>query len=218
MKAKTQRLSQLAQTPTLRECRFAELLLKVNDLNQAGFEKWLFCPGMPFNDLKKWWGDHGQRDFPHEGVDLCLYRGIDSHIRRLDATGRVPAMGDGAVKALFTDYLGKAIIIEHERLPAQNWRLLSIYAHTNPSPGIGIGANIKEGDIIATLADTRLSKANIIPHLHFTLALASPFLSYEDFVWNVIRDPDRITLLDPLSHIHLPYRMCAPDNPYCLGL
>jgi hypothetical protein len=29
---------------------------------------------MLFNSPDKWWGDHGLRDYPHEAIDMCLYR------------------------------------------------------------------------------------------------------------------------------------------------
>ena len=87
-----------------------------------------------------------------------------------------PVMQDGVVQAIFLDYLGKAMIIEHETPESENKRFLSVYAHTQPRAKIKIGMMVKEGDIIATLADTRKSKSKIIPHLHFSLGLPSSSL------------------------------------------
>lgn len=218
MKKKATLTAQLYQTPTLQNCRFSDMMLKANNLNQAGFEHWLLCQGMPFGSLKKWWGDHGQRDFPHEGIDLCLYSGVDAQIRRLDETNQVPALANGKVKAIFTDYLGRAIVLAHEIMSTDGQRLLSVYAHTAPMPHIRVGTAVKEGEIIANIADTRTSKAKIIPHLHFSLALGSPALTYESFVWNVMRRPDRVTLLDPLQFIPIPFRLGRTDDAHCLAL
>jgi hypothetical protein len=42
----------------------------------------------------------------------------------------------------------------------------------------------------------------------------SPDLTYESFVWNNMRDPDLVTLIDPLSLIELPYQV-ADFNFHC---
>jgi murein DD-endopeptidase MepM/ murein hydrolase activator NlpD len=97
-------------------------------------------------------------------------------------------------------------------------RFLSVYAHTKPRADVKIGTMVKEGDIIAKIADTKKSKANIIPHLHFSLGLQSPSLSYDPFVWNIMRNPELITLLDPLKVIDWPYQQLDPENLYCLEL
>lgn len=202
----------------LKKTRFTEMLIDENDWDHNGFDNWIFCPGMLFNSPEKWWGDHGRRDYPHEGVDLCLYRDRSKRILRLDEKSRIPVMNDGVVKAIFTDYLGKAVIIEHETLESENERFLSVYAHTKPRADVKIGVMVKKGDIIANIAGTSRSKANIIPHLHFSLGLPSPSLSYDMFVWNIMRNPDMVTLLDPLEVIDWPYQQLDPENPYCLEL
>ena len=194
------------------------MLIEENGLDQNGFDSWIFCQGMLFNSPQKWWGDHGRRDYPHEGIDLCLYRDRSTRMLRLDEKSRIPVMHDGVVKAIFTDYLGKAVIIEHETSESESGRMLSVYAHTEPRGGVQVGVKVKEGDIIANIADTSRSKAKIIPHLHFSLGLPSPSLSYDPFVWNIMRNPDLITLLDPLEVIDWPYQQLDPENPYCLEL
>ena len=82
-------------------------------------------------------------------------------------------MQDGVVKAIFKDYLGKAVIIEHEYSGIDTGRFISFYAHINPRSEIEDGVIVKKGDIIANLADTSNSKSNIIPHLHFSLGIPS---------------------------------------------
>ena len=203
------------------------MLIASNNLDRDRFERWIFCHGMLFNSPDKWWGDHGLRDFPHEGIDLCLFQDRTAKIHRISETTRIPAMQDGVVKAMFKDYLGIAIIIEHEPADDNIERLLSVYAHTDPHPKIEASVSVKEGDIgrivkqgniIATLADTSHSKANILPHLHFTLGLVSESFSYKGFVWNTIRKPELITLLDPLAVIDRPYQALSAANPECRGL
>ena len=206
------------KVPYLKKGRFTEMLIAENEFDQGGFDSWIFCQGMLFNSPDKWWGDHGRRDFPHEGIDFCLYEDRSQNIRRLDENTRIPLMHDGVVKAIFKDYLGQAIIIDHENADSGIDRFISVYAHTNPHPKIEAGVIVKEGDIIATLADTSHSKANILPHLHFTLGLLSESFSYKGFVWNTIRKPELITLLDPLAVIDRPYQALRAADPECRGL
>ena len=210
--------SHLLKTIALKKTRFTEMFIEENGLNQNGLESWMFCPGMLFNSPQKWWGDHGRRDYPHEGIDICLFRDHSKRTVRLDEKSRIPVMHDGVVKAIFTDYLSKAVIIEHESSESQNGSFLSVYAHTEPRADVKIGVMVKEGDIIANIADTKKSKANIIPHLHFSLGLPSPSLTYDLFVWNIMRNPDLITLLDPLEAIDWPCQQLEPENLYCLEL
>lgn len=195
--------------------RFTERLIAENGLAPGGFESWVFRRAMLFNAPDKWWGDHGRRDFPHEGIDLCLYRGGDRRIRRLVAGTRIPAMHDGAVKAVFKDYLGHAVIIEGAAAGATAGRLLFMYAHTVPLAGIEPGTAVKTGDIIAAVAATDPSKAKILPHLHFSLGLAAPHFSYRDMVWNFVRDTGRITLLDPLPLLDWPHAVLPERDAFC---
>ena len=202
----------------LTKTRFTEMLLQANTLVPGDFKCWAFCPGMLFGATDKWWGDHGQRDFPHEGIDLCLYEDRSGRLLRLDEESRIPAMDDGVVRAMFKDYLGRAVIIEHHDFQGGEGSCLSVYAHTQPREGLRPGVIVRAGDIIATIAETRHSKAKILPHLHFSLGRPSPDLVYENFVWNIMRDPDRVALMDPLNAIDWPCQVLDPPTQYCLEL
>jgi murein DD-endopeptidase MepM/ murein hydrolase activator NlpD len=202
----------------LRKTRFTRMMIQANNLNPANFESWLFCQGMLFGSPDKWWGDHGLRGFPHEGIDFCLYSDPSGQIRRLNEQTRIPVMHDGLVRAMFTDYLGQAIVIEHEYGHHQNGKFLTVYAHTNPQDGIRPGVAVNEGDIIATIADTKHSKAKILPHLHLSFGLPSPALRYDPFVWDIMRDAGRITLLDPFDAIDWHCRKLDSDNSGCFEL
>ena len=184
--------------------RFTANLIEANGFDSGDFMCWVFAPGMLFKAPDKWWGDYGRRDFPHEGLDFCLFRHAAGHLHRLDEGTRIPVMHDGCVRALFTDYLGQAVVIEHERIPGLPAKAISIYAHTKPENGILPGVNVRAGEIIASIAGTGHSKTNILPHLHLSLGRPSPDIVYEPFVWNQMRDPDRVTLFDPLSLVDWP--------------
>ena len=124
-------------------------------------------------------------------------------------------MHDGVVRALFTDYLGEAVIIEHENGQSGNQKILSVYAHTKPLADIQPGVVVNKGQIIATIADTSRSKATILPHLHFSLGHPSPDLVYEPFVWNHMRDPSLVALIDPLPVIDWPCQLLDHQDPFC---
>ena len=198
--------------------RFTAMLLEANALDSGEFQSWAFCPGMRFGSTRKWWGDRGRRDFPHEGIDFCLYRDSAGRLRRLDETTRIPVMLDGVVRARFKDYLGQAVIVEHSAIENGEPGYLSVYAHTEPRGGIIPGARVKEGDVLATLADTSRSKARILPHLHLTLARPLPGLVYEPFVWDIMRDPARVSLLDPAGVIDRPWQALDPRERLCTDL
>ena len=218
MNSKNSLNSDAIKTLYLKKSRFTEMLIEENALDQSGFRSWIFCHGMLFNSPDKWWGDHGLRDYPHEGIDLCLCRDRVNRIRCMNEKTRIPVMQDGVVKAMFKDYLGKAVIIEHEHSGSDTGRFISFYAHTNPLSEIEDGVVVKEGDVIATLADTSNSKSNIIPHLHFSLGLPSKSFSYDGFMWNTIRKPEVLTLLDPLAVIDWPYQALDAGNSVCREL
>ena len=195
---------------SLAPTRFTAMLIEANNIDPDEFKCWVFSPGMLFEAPEKWWGDYGRRDFPHEGIDFCLYRNAAGNLRRLDERIRIPVMHDGRVRALFTDYLGQAIVIEHDHIPAIAEKAISIYAHTKPRAGILSGVNVREGDIIACIADTGRSKTNILPHLHFSFGRPSPDISYDPFVWNQMRDPHLVTLHNPRGFIDEPCEVLAP--------
>ena len=62
---------------------------------------------------------------------------------------QITVIQDGVVKTMFKDYLGKAIIIEHENSGQDIGRFISFYAHTNPQSEIENGVIVKEGDVIS---------------------------------------------------------------------
>lgn len=203
----------------LKTSRFTEWFIDANRLDPDDFQAWVFYPGMLFQSPDKWWGDLGRRDFPHEGIDFCLYRNASGRMCRVDRQTRIPVMHDGIVRAMFSDFLGQAVIVEHENVGDGHDTLVSVYAHTRPGSGIAPGLVVKEGDVLGTIADTGRSRAGILPHLHLTLGRPSPALAYERFVWNTMRDPGLVFMLNPLGAIDWPCQIVAQhravDNAPC---
>ena len=69
---------------------------------------------MLFNSPKKWCEDHNRLDYPHEGIDLCLYRDRSIRALLLEEKSRSTLVTCGVFKAILTDYLDMTVIIEHE--------------------------------------------------------------------------------------------------------
>jgi murein DD-endopeptidase MepM/ murein hydrolase activator NlpD len=193
-------------TTSLNKTRFTEFLVRENSLDKSGFEEWIFYPGMLFNELEKWWGDKkGKRNRRHEGLDLFLYRDQRDRILQLDKKTRVPVMYDGVVVSILSDFLGRSVIVEHGSADNDNRKLCTIYGHTSPYEDIQVGRTVKQGDVIATLADAGKSKAGISTHLHISIGWTFKSISYDRLGWETIGDPDKMTLLDPLNFIDRRY-------------
>ena len=65
------------------------------------------------------------------------------------------------------------MVVEHGTTDGEKITMISIYAHAIPVKQLHAGVSVKQGDVIATIADTRQSKTPILPHLHYTLGRAS---------------------------------------------
>jgi len=191
---------------SLSKTRFTEYLIQENALDECGFKEWIFHPGMFFNAPDKWWGDQGKRDKPHEGLDLCLYRDRRGRVHRLDKKTKIPVIYDGIVVGIVNDFLGKSVIIEHGLTDSGDNKFCTIYGHINPRKGLYVGRIVKEGDIIATIADPVNSKAKILSHLHISLGWASKFISYDKFDWETIGALNTLIFTDPLYVIGRHYR------------
>jgi hypothetical protein len=187
--------------------RFTEFLIRENALDEGGFKEWIFSPGMLFNAPNKWWGDQGRRDKPHEGLDLCLYRDRRDRVLRIDTKTRIPVMYDGEVVAIVNDFLGESVILEHGFSHRDERNFCSIYGHTNPHEGLHVGRIVKEGEVIAALADSGNLEAKMFPHLHISLGWTSKSISYDQVDWETIGAKDILTLLDPLDVTDWPYRV-----------
>ena len=195
-----------------RKTRFTEVFIRENALDERGFKEWIFCPGMLFNAQKKWWGDQRERDTPHVGLDLCMYRARQDRIFHLNEKTKIPVMYGGVVVRIINDFLGKTVIMEHCLPNSDKRRLYTFYGHINPCGDFQVGRVFKEGDIIATLADAKKSKAEISPHLHISLGWTSQAIAYDTLNWETIGTANTLTLLDPLHIIDGPYTLW--DRPF----
>jgi hypothetical protein len=146
------------------------------------------------------------RDRPHEGVDLCFFKDREGSIHHVpDAPFGIPVLYDGTVVNVVEDYIGTSLFVLHNICDAKGNQLFTIYAHIDPSAGMRSGVAVKEGNIIATIADARKKKAKMSSHLHLSLAWIAPSYPRERLDWKSLDEHDTALLVDPLPVIDCTY-------------
>jgi len=190
---------------TLPGSRFCENLVKHNSLAAQDFAQWAFYPGMLFQALDKWWGDQGLRSSPHEGIDLCLYRGTCGAMHCLDKTAEIPAIYAGQLKSIIDDYLGKTLFVAHDIYDSTGNQCYTIYGHTAPRAGIVPGKRVAEGEIITAIAAAEDSRITIVPHLHISVAWVPESFPADKLAWESMNPRHHIVLVNPLDVLRCSY-------------
>lgn len=193
--------SPVSPSPNLKS-PFSQYLVVLNRPHLDNFQKWLFLPGMLFNSLEKWWGDHGSRLTPHEGLDLCRFQEVSGNQRTLDRHTKIPAAFAGEIVKIHRDFLGQSIFIRHEIFDGRGRSLYSAYGHTKPR-NIEVGSQVAEGAALATISDPASRKLAVPPHVHLTFAWLPSNIDIKDLNWDNIGKNSDITLIDPLTVLDL---------------
>lgn len=176
---------------------YCERFTRSNRLDAIGFDSWLFYPGMLFGSFESWWGEGKPRPLSHEGVDLCLFQTSDCHHMRIGGGALVPALADGVIMKIGDDYLAHSIYVSHSVENSSRTKIYSFYAHVEPASALAPGDRIREGQIVAAIADVETS-APMPPHLHLSLARIHGQLPSTRFDWSTIHNDADIELHDPL--------------------
>jgi hypothetical protein len=183
----------------LKRTPFTQFIVQENGLNDDRFMEWAFHPGMLFGALNKWWGCQGERTRPHEGLDLCFYKDRHNKIFRLGKKTKIPVMYDGVIVKVMDDFLGQSVLVEHRLSDLTMSRFYSIYGHTVPNGNLKVGMDVKQGGIIATIADAAQTKKNVLSHLHVSVGWSSQEIFYDQLDWDKISTQETLTLIDPLN-------------------
>ena len=194
----------------MEKTRFSEYLVQRNGLDERGFERWAFYPGMLFNALSKWWGNGGKRERPHEGLDIFFYRDKEGQYHKLGKETAIPVIYGGEVIKIADDFLGKSVYMSHGIYDSNGNQLCTMFGHTRPCIGIQEGKVLGGGDVIAHISDTAREKAGVVPHLHISIAWIPSYLPYNRLDWNTFSDPGMVTLVDPLEIIDCKYTVLEP--------
>ncbi len=184
--------------------RFFEYLLAHNQPQMAGFQRWLFKPGMLFNAPETWWGEKKLRATLHEGLDLYCFADAAGQIKELDEQIKIPAAFAGKIVKTGNDFLGKSIFISHELFAEDGRQLYTAYGHTRPLAAIRAGQVVAVGEIIATLAAPSGKNTMIPGHLHITLAWVPSSMPADRLNWQNLSADHTITLIDPWPLLSAP--------------
>ncbi|MCP3953375.1 MAG: M23 family metallopeptidase, partial [Desulfobacterales bacterium] len=81
----------------------------------------------------------------------------------------------------------------------QKLDLIFVYAHLLPDSKVKIGDDIKQGEIIASIAATLKTKAAISPHLHLSVMEIPKKIPAKHLNWNFFSDTkSKLNLINPL--------------------
>ncbi len=165
----------------------------------SGVGEWVFHPGMLFSGRHKWWGNSGLRPFPHEGLDILFYRDRDGIHRLLWPGARIPAMTDGEVVNVCTDFLGKSIVVLNAACTTKDTRVVCVYAHLTPDNRIEKGLPLKKGELIAAIPPAAGDKSPVPPHLHLTVAEVPKCIPFRRMNWELFGGISKeIRLINPV--------------------
>ena len=170
------------------------------------FKKWVLQTGMLFNSFEKWWPSEGKRPTGHEGLDICLFLDDNNKLHEIVAPIQVPAAMEGKIVKIMQDFLGFSIVVYHEEFSDAEWGFYTIYAHTIPEDHIIEGKKIEEGNLIATIHNTKTNKKlEMLPHLHISLGWIHKSLPVQELSWPDINRRKNMYLVDPLPLLQGEY-------------
>jgi hypothetical protein len=191
--------------PNLPEIMFCGYMVDCNNLHAKGFSCWAFYPGMLFQSMERWWGNGGNRNKSHEGIDLCLYRDTSGNIYCLDKAAQIPVLYKGFIKRIIDDYLGKTVFVAHDIHDGKGNQFYTIYGHLELLEGIESGLILEEGRIFASITDGEKKRLSILPHVHISVAWIPENFPLANLNWEVMNESPRITLLNPLNFFNGNY-------------
>jgi len=95
----------------------------------------------------------------------------------------VYAMADGEVTEVsYNDKTGNYIVVDHGN------GLKSLYRFVEPTKGLGKGATVKKGQVIASVAEAYGSEFKDGPHLHFEVSLNGKAVNPVDYFEAVLEE------------------------------
>ncbi len=186
---------------------FAAELIRVNQLDQLGFEQFVFYPGMLFGSWDKWWGSPGYRHASHEGLDLCFFQAADGSCYRLDAATCIPMAGDSRIVHIMDDFLGQTVVAGRMVPDMDGRELLTIYAHIRPAPGLAAGDPVAHGDVFSRIAPVDAGGPPLLPHLHVSMAWADQLPDYRRWSWKLLNQCGSACFIDPLQTMGMSSRV-----------
>jgi murein DD-endopeptidase MepM/ murein hydrolase activator NlpD len=193
----------LSRLSKVKSSTFQDSLVSCNRVLGQEFAEWVFSPGMLFGARRKWWGDKGDRETPHEGLDLCFYRTFQKTILAVPPGTLIPSAFDGIVVKVSGDFLGKSVFIRHDGTAKGIESLMTIFGHTAPGEGLEVGSRVSGGQVIGSVAKPK-SGQKVPPHMHVSTAWVSSAVTDSELDWDKIAGSEHLRLIDPLTVLRLP--------------
>lgn len=196
---------------------FSYFLQELNGF-AGDFSHWHFQPGMLFAENQAWWQPGRRRPAPHEGVDFRGYVNLAGETVCFNGRAKVPSLYEGEIAGIFDDFLGRSLLIGHAHFEAGK-RLYSLYAHLRPREGCWLGARVRAGQWIATIAPAKGKK--VPAHLHLS-TLLMPESAVEALSWRTINHQPAVVLRNPAHFLELGvwyvYMVRCADNSLYSGI
>lgn len=185
---------------------FFGLFVKLNKLDQIS--RFLFPPGMLFNDTRQWWRPK-KRSHPHEGIDIYLMQRFDMDTNTVLPQMLIPAMLPGYLVHFHRDYLGETLYIRHPDIRQESAVLHTLYAHIRPagtalevqtSTGKSCPSRIDKGQIVGTIGPH--PEASPVPaHLHISCAWIDEDQRVDELNWEKMGVSSDVIFIDPLPFL-----------------
>ncbi|MDP3694853.1 MAG: hypothetical protein Q8R42_01920 [Desulfocapsaceae bacterium] len=158
---------------------FFRLFVQLNYLKQVS--RFLFLPGMLFNDTQQWWGTK-KRKHPHEGIDIYLTQSDEEGVRNILPQMLIPAILPGYPVHFHRDFLGETLYSRHPEISRESAVLHTIYGHGQFNIDLNSSSSINKGDILGTISDPPATSA-VPAHLHISCAWIQEDQRTEELNW-----------------------------------
>lgn len=159
---------------------------------------------MLFQSPYKWWQNQksfesDKRKTLHEGLDILFFKDKNKQIQKLKVGTLIPTATDGKIINICHDFIGQSIVVQCKSFFQQKFDLIFVYAHLLPDSNMKIGNNLKQGDIIASIADVTKKKTTIPPHLHISVVEIPKATLAKHLNWIFFSDTkSKLNLINPL--------------------
>ncbi len=137
----------------------------------------------------------------HEGLDVGFLQGSGGSIHPVGSGFKVPPVQPGTVVRICRDFLGWTVILSHKRTGPESRELLSLYAHLEMDQALSTGDWASAEDILGKTVQSHALPADMLPHLHISLAWNERPFAYDHLEWPQLSRRQGVRFLDPLSWI-----------------
>ena len=188
---------------------FLRLFLQLNRLEENS--RFLFQPGMLFNDTLQWWGSMNRRPYPHEGLDICPIQCLDLSPDRVLPQMLVPALLSGQLVHFHSDFLGETLYIRHDQVWKEGAVLHTLYGHVAAivdanTTGEQLSADhccssfLDRGQIVGAISSPPAT-CSVPAHLHISCAWIREEQQVEELNWENMIANANVLFIDPLPFL-----------------